>query len=128
MDMRKVKMKVDQLCLTFCDSMDYTVCGILQARILECVALPFSRGSSQPRDQTRVSYIFYQLSHKGNPRTLEWVAYLSPEDLPNPETEPVSSALQADSLPTDLSGKPMDVNWVIKKAEPPKLIFSNCGT
>ena len=107
MDMRKVKMKVDQLCLTFCDSMDYTVCGILQARILECVALPFSRGSSQPRDQTRVSYIFYQLSHKGNPRTLEWVAYLSPEDLPNPETEPVSSALQADSLPTELSGKPV---------------------
>ena len=33
-------------------SMDYTVHGILQARILEWVAIPFSRGSSQPRDQT----------------------------------------------------------------------------
>ena len=33
--------------------MDYTVHGILQARILEWVAFPFSRGSSQPRDQTR---------------------------------------------------------------------------
>jgi len=30
--------------------MDYTVCGIIQARILEWLAFPFSRGSSQPRD------------------------------------------------------------------------------
>ena len=37
--------------------MDYAVHGILQARILEWVAVPFSRGSSQPRDQTQVSHI-----------------------------------------------------------------------
>ena len=37
--------------------MDYTVPGILQARILEWVASPFSRVSSQPRDQTQVSHI-----------------------------------------------------------------------
>ena len=43
--------------LTLCDPMDYTVHGILQARILEWVAFPFSRGSSQPRDQTQVSHI-----------------------------------------------------------------------
>ena len=43
--------------LTLCDPMDYTVHGILQARILEWVAFPFSRGSSQPRDQTQVSRI-----------------------------------------------------------------------
>ena len=36
---------------------DYTVRGILQARILEWVAFPFSRGSSQPRDRTQVSRI-----------------------------------------------------------------------
>ena len=36
--------------------MDYRVPGILQARILEWVAIPFSRGSSQPRDQTQVSH------------------------------------------------------------------------
>jgi len=36
---------------------DYSVYGILQARILEWVAVPFSRGSSQPRDQTQVSHI-----------------------------------------------------------------------
>ena len=37
--------------------MDYIVHGILQARILEGIAVPFSRGSSQPRDQTQVSLI-----------------------------------------------------------------------
>ena len=37
--------------------MDYTVHGILKARILEWLAFPFSRGSSQPRDQTQVSCI-----------------------------------------------------------------------
>ena len=40
-----------------CNPMDYTVHGILQARIQEWVAIPFSRGSSQPRDQTQVSHI-----------------------------------------------------------------------
>ena len=55
----KVKMKVQvaQSCRTLCDPMDYTVCGILQARILELVAFPFSRGSSQLRDRTQVFHI-----------------------------------------------------------------------
>ena len=53
-----VKVLVAQLCLTLCDSMDYSppgssLHGILQARIPEWVAIPFSRGSSPPRDQTR---------------------------------------------------------------------------
>ena len=52
-----VKMKVAQSYLTLCDPMDYTVHGILKARILEWVAVPFSRGSSQPRSQTQVSCI-----------------------------------------------------------------------
>ena len=50
-------VKVAQMCLTLCDPMAYTVHGILQARILEWVAFPFSRGSSQPTDQTQVSHI-----------------------------------------------------------------------
>ena len=54
---KTLKVKVAQLCLTLCEPMDYTVYGILQARILEWVAVPFSRGSSQPRDQTQVSRI-----------------------------------------------------------------------
>ena len=45
----KVKLKVSQSCPTLCDPMAYAVSGILQARILEWVAFPFSRGSSQPR-------------------------------------------------------------------------------
>ena len=52
-----VKVKVTQSCPTLCDSMDYTVHGILQVRILEWVVFPFSRRSSQPRDQTQVSHI-----------------------------------------------------------------------
>ena len=50
-------VKVTQSCPTLYDPMDYTVHGVLQARILEWVAFPFSRESSQCRDQTQVSYI-----------------------------------------------------------------------
>ena len=58
----KVKVLVSQLCLTFCGSMDCSlpgssVPGILQARKLEWMTIPFSRGSSWPRDQTHVSCI-----------------------------------------------------------------------
>ena len=53
----KVKVKVAQSCLTLCNPMDCTVHGILQARILQWVAFPFSRGSSQSRDRTQVSLI-----------------------------------------------------------------------
>ena len=55
--MELIKVKVTQLCPSLCDSMDYTVHVILQARILEWVAFPFSRGSSQSRNQTQVSHI-----------------------------------------------------------------------
>ena len=51
------KVKVAQSCPTLCDPMHYPVHGILQARILEWAAFPFSRGSSQPRDGTQVSRI-----------------------------------------------------------------------
>ena len=69
MHLTKVKLKVPQSCPTLWDPMDHTVHGILLARILEWVscilypvssiledtgAFPFSRGSSQPRDQTQV--------------------------------------------------------------------------
>jgi len=43
------KVKVTQLCPTLCDPVDYTVHGILQDRILEWVAFPFSRDLSNPR-------------------------------------------------------------------------------
>ena len=50
-----MKVKVAQLHTIFCDPM--IVRGIFQARILEWVVIPFSRGSSQPRDGTQVSHI-----------------------------------------------------------------------
>ena len=46
----QVKVKAAQPCPTLCDHMDCIY--ILQARILEWVAIPFSKGTSQPRDQT----------------------------------------------------------------------------
>ena len=59
---KKGKSEVAQLCPTLCDPMDCrppgsSVHGISQASILEWVAISFSRGSSRPRDRTRVSCI-----------------------------------------------------------------------
>ena len=52
-----LSVKVAQSCPIFGDPLNYTAHGILQARILEWVAVPFSRGSSQPRDRTHVSWM-----------------------------------------------------------------------
>ena len=57
-----MKVKVAQLCPTLWDLMDWglpgsSVRGILQTRIVEWVAIPFSKGSLQPTDRTQVSYI-----------------------------------------------------------------------
>ena len=52
-----LKVKVAQWCSTLWDPTDYTTHGILQDRIVEWVAFPFSRGPSQPRDWTQVSLI-----------------------------------------------------------------------
>ena len=70
-------VKVTQLCLTLCDP-------ILQARILEWVAFPFSRGSSQPRDQTQAPALqadFLPAEPQGKPKStglgsvsfLQWI-------------------------------------------------------
>ena len=61
-DFSWVHVKLLQSFLTFCDSISYSLPGssargILLVRILEWVAMPFSRGSSQLRDQTHVSYV-----------------------------------------------------------------------
>ena len=81
-----------------------------QARILEWVTFPFSRGSSQPRDWTQVSRIAGGILTCWATREAQeyWSGWTipSPGDLPNPEIKLGSSALQADSLPTELSGKP----------------------
>ena len=67
----KVKVTDTQLCSTFCDPMDYTVHGILQARILEWIAFPFSRGILPAQGSNpgllHCKQILYKLSHKGSP-------------------------------------------------------------
>ena len=62
-------MRVAQSCPTLCDPIDYTVHGILQAQVLEWVAFPFSRGSSQPGIEPgspALQAILYHLSYQGN--------------------------------------------------------------
>ena len=106
---------VAQFCPTLCNPMGCSLLGssahgIFQARILEWVAMPSSRESSQSRDRTQVSHIadgFFTLW-----ATREAQEYWSgqpipsPRDLPNPGIELGSLGLQADSLPAELSGKP----------------------
>ena len=57
--------------------------------------------------------ILYQLSHQGSPRILGWVAYPFSRGSSWPRNQPGSPALQADSLPAELLGKPI-------------IIFFNC--
>ena len=67
------KLKVAQSCPTLCNPMDYTV---LQARILEWVAVPFPRGSSQPKDKPRSPALQVD-SLPAEPRSAssKWVEY-----------------------------------------------------
>ena len=89
-----MKVKVAQSCLTLCDPMDhkYRVHGILQARILEWVAFPFSRQSSQSRNQTQVSHIAGGFLTSWTTREAQeyWSGQpiLSSADLPDPGIEP----------------------------------------
>ena len=102
------KVQVTQSCLTLCNPMDYTVHGILQARILELGSLSLLQEISPTQGSNpHYRWIFYQLSHKESPRILEWVTYpfSSGSSL---GIEPGSSTLQADSLPTELWGKPCE--------------------
>ena len=55
-NLQYVNMKVTQSRPTLCNSMDYTIHGILQARTVKWIAVPFSRGSSSPRNQTQDSH------------------------------------------------------------------------
>ena len=92
--------------------------GILQARILEWVAMPSSRLSSQPRDQTQVSLIAGRFFISWATREAQeyWSGWYipSPGDILDPGIEPDSPALQADSVLAELPGKPtLDIFWLI---------------
>ena len=105
--LHRVKVKVPQLCRSLCDHTGW----ILQARILEWVAFLFFRGSSQPRDWTQVFCIAgrsFTSWATGKPKNagvgslflLQWI-------FPTQEWNwGRLRCRQADSLPTELSGKP----------------------
>ena len=106
--------------------------GILQERILKLVAMPSSRGSSQPKEQTQVSHIvgrFFTIwatrefwlpgsSVHGilQARILEWEAIPFPGALPNPGIEPRSPALQVTSSSSEPQGKTLIILSTLYKA------------
>ena len=95
------EMKVAPQFPTLCDPMDYTVHGILQARMLEWITFPFSRRSSQPRDRTQVSRIaggfFTSWATREAQEYWSGQPVPSPGDLPDPGSEPGCPALQVGS-------------------------------
>ena len=109
-----VHAKLLQSCPTPCDLMNHSLPGssvhrILQARILEWVAISFSKGSSWCRNQTQVSCIAGRFfTDWATSEALYWSGQMfpSPGELPNPRIEPRSPTLQADSLPFEPPGKP----------------------
>ena len=84
---------------------------IVHARIMNWVASPFSRRSPQPRGQTQVSHIaggfFTSWATREAQEYPSGLPIPFPADLPDPGNKPGSPALQADSLPTGLSRKPI---------------------
>ena len=86
--------------------MDYTAHGILQAIILEWVAISFSRGSFQPWDQTQVSCIvggfFTSWSTREAQEYWSGLPCPPPGELPDPGIKPRYPALQANSLPSEV--------------------------
>ena len=116
-------MKVAQLCPTLCDLMDYRVHGFLQARILEWVAFPFFKGSSQPRIESRSPTLQVDslpAEPQGSPRILEWITYpfsrrSSQQRNRTRDLNQGFLALQADSLPTELSENFKATNLKMKK-------------
>ena len=109
-----MKVKVIQLCPTLCDPIDYTVyrvrefsrqeygVEILQGNLLSLLQGIFPTQGSNP-GLLHCRQIIYQLSHKGSPRILDWVPY----PFSRVSSWPRNPALQADTLPTELWGKPI---------------------
>ena len=99
-----------------------SVCGISQARILQWVAIPFSRGSSRPRDWTlpHCRQILYHLRHQGNPLSPQpgtcWLALgldLDLQGLPPLEEVMKTSCVQKQALPLILAGLCLSYRWTL---------------
>jgi len=95
-------MKVAQSCPTICDPKDYTVpAGVCSLSLLQGISPTQGLIPGFPHCRQ----ILYQLNHRGSSRILEWVAYPFSRNLPDPGIQSGSPALQANSLPTELSGE-----------------------
>ena len=114
-----MKVKVSQSCPTLCNPMDYADHEILQARILEWVAVPSSRGSSQPGIEPRshaLQAVSLPAEPPGKPRdTGVGSLSLLQRIFPNLGIKPGSPALQVDSLPTDDG---WFLLWIMKPSPP----------
>ena len=114
------EVKVAQLCLTLCDSIDCIVHGILQARILDWAAFPFSRRIFPTQESNpglrHCGQILYQLSHKGSPRIREWVAYPCSRGSSQPGNQTRVSCIAGGFFANELAGKPLlwssSLSWV----------------
>ena len=113
-----VKVKVTQLHLTLCDPMDYTYSpwnspgqntGVGSLSLLQGIFPAQGLNPGLPHCR----WILSQMSHTGSPRILEWVDYSFSRGSSNPGIEPGSPALRADSLPTELPGKPWGVHYSV---------------
>ena len=98
-----MKVKVTQSCMILCDPADcslpsFSIHGILQARILEWVAIPSFRGSSRPRNGTHISCLtggFFTTEPPGKPQTT----------IRNPKTDNVGARQHFGSQPFIMGGR-----------------------
>ena len=101
---------ITQSCPTLCNPVDYRVHGILQARIgvgsLSLLQGIFPNQESNP-GLPHCGWILYQLSHKGSPRILEWVAYPFPSRSSWPRNQTGVSCIAGGFF----------TNWTIREAE-----------
>ena len=113
------KVLVAQLCPTLCDPMDYgsSVHEFLQARILEWVAIPFSRGSSQISNPGLLHY--YHPSHQGNWSQTLFLRFF-------PDLDSLHLKVKASSLPC--SGRFKIATWFFKTAVSERQICVWCCT
>ena len=117
---------ITQSCPTLCDPMNSFVHGAFPGQNTGVGCHAFLQGifptqGSNP-SLLHCKQILYHLSHEGSPRILEWVAYSSPGDLPNPGIELESPALQVDSLPAELPTFPHTYHQ-IKSSQCPGKVF-----
>ena len=103
------EVKITQSCRTLCDPMDCSWnspgqnTGVGSLSLLQGIFPTYGSNPGFPHCR----WTLYQLSHQGSPRIMEWVAYSFSSRSSRLRNQTGSPSLQADSLPTELSGKPI---------------------